>query len=87
MAKAIIVAVRKDENGVITHVKSRAVVANEANTSEQILMKSHVITNITKLHVQYTVPNGTKVRVVDGRYLRSDKNETKEDNLGELPTF
>ena len=87
MAKAIIVAVRKDENGVITHVKSRAVVKNETDTLEQILMKSHVIMNITKLHVQYTVPNGTKVHVAAGSYLRTDGNETEADNLGELPTF
>jgi len=86
MVKAVIIAVRKDDNGIITHVKSRVVVKN-GNISDDVRMKSVVIQNITVLHVEYTVPNGTKVRVVDGRYLRTDANDTKEDNLGELPTF
>lgn len=28
--------------------------------------------------------NGTNVNVVDDKYLRTDKNQTKSDNLGEL---
>lgn len=34
-------------------------------------------------------PNGhrRRVDVVDGKYLRSDRNNTRADNLDELPTY
>ena len=31
--------------------------------------------------------SGEYVRVVDNAYLRTDSNNIKQDNLGELPTF
>lgn len=31
--------------------------------------------------------NGAHVHVTDGEYLTTDRNSTKRDNLGNLPTF
>ncbi len=75
--KVTITHVRKDDKGVITHVK----------TKYDELTKTQVITNIISELITYVVPSGEKVHVVDGRYIRSDGNDTKEDNLGELPSF
>jgi len=74
--KSIISKVRKDENGVITHVQ----------TSFGVLTKAQVITSIAH-SVHFVVEDGEKVHVVDGKYIRSDANDTEEDNLGNLPTF
>ncbi|MDR0337123.1 MAG: DUF3892 domain-containing protein [Planctomycetaceae bacterium] len=69
--------VNKNEHGVITHVMT---------SDEKIYTKWNIITNI-KLHVCVLVPSGAKVHVVDGKYIRSDANDTLEDNLGKLPSF
>ena len=88
MANAIIVAVRKDDNGVITHVRTRTK-TNIGYSPPEVLSKVQAIQNITIFHVRYTVldENGPEVRVVANKYLRSVPNDTEEDNLGELPTF
>jgi len=86
MAKAVITAVRKDENGVITHVKVSVEIDGKLVPDGE-RTKLEVIQAITQHRVHYTVPSGEEVRVVDGRYIRSIANDTKEDNLGELPIF
>ena len=88
MSELSIVAVRKDKNGVITHVKTTAIIDGKTVSGGE-RTKQEVIHNITnrKQDMCYTVPGGAKVHVVDGKYIRSDGNDTKADNLGELPTF
>jgi len=86
MVKAVIIAVRKDDNGVITHVKSQVWI-DDKRKPDQELQKFMMIQNIKVFHWECSVQDGTKVHIVDGRYLRTDGNDTKEDNLGELPTF
>jgi len=86
MAKNFIFAVRKDDNGVITHVKTHMEIKG-GYTPDEVRTKFEVIQNITQLHMLYFVSSGEKVHVVDNRYLRTDANDIKEDNLGELPTF
>jgi len=60
-------------------------------TSETIETKQTVIDNInSKNYEYYTVVDdkkGSKVEVVDNKYIRSDANSTKADNLGSLDTF
>ena len=86
MAKAIIVAVRKDENGVITHVKAEVWVDGEQKP-DQVQAKYVALQNILTFKWNYTVADGTPVHVVKRHYLRTDGNQTEEDNLGELPIF
>jgi hypothetical protein len=41
----------------------------------------------TKCYKNYVWVEGEDVRVVDDKYLRTDANNTKEDNLGKLPRY
>jgi hypothetical protein len=75
MSKKTITHVRKNEQGVITHVK----VSDTYTKSEVISQIQH--------GTSFIVPSGTEVHVVDGKYIRSDRNNTSTDNLGELPSF
>ena len=75
----IITNVDKDENKVITQVRING---------GPIHIKEDIVTHIRLTDAKYFVkgPQGdVPVRVVDGKYLRSDANDTLEDNLGELP--
>ena len=74
-AKNTITHVRKDENGTITHVKINGT----------LYLKESIVSHMLIGNSRYYVPSGAIVRVVDNKYLRSDANNTKEDNLGELP--
>ena len=53
--------------------------------------KEEAINNIETGSKYYTdYEKNTPVNIVnaeDGKYLRTDANDTSEDNLGELPTF
>ena len=63
--------------------------------SDKIWSRNHVISKIENSYTFITVykrnekwNKGEKVHVVvadDEKYLRTDKNETKKDNLGSLP--
>jgi len=85
-SSALIVAVRKDDKGVITHVQTTAEIGDKINSGGE-RTKQEIIHNITDEDVHYAVPSGAKVRVVANKYIRSVPNDTEEDNLGELPTF
>ncbi len=41
----------------------------------------------TKFYRNYRWVVGEDVRVVDNRYLRTDSNDRKADNLGDLPRY
>jgi len=87
MANIVIIAVRKDDKGVITHVKTQMEIDSKIVQGGK-RTKQEVIHNITQRGILYTVgTNNTPVHVVDDRYIRTDGNNTKADNLGELPTF
>jgi hypothetical protein len=73
MSKQVITNVRRDRDGVITHLGVEF-------TKEQIIER---IQNNEK----FVVPSGEEVHVVDGRYIRSDRNGTTDDNLSNLPSF
>jgi hypothetical protein len=59
----------------------------------QVVARSEVVRQITMGRVFYTAYQttygtwqfGERVRVVDGRYLRTDDNLILADNLGNLP--
>jgi predicted RecB family nuclease len=75
MSKQTITHVRKNKKGVITHI-----LVGEEYTKAQIIKKM-------KGGSDFIVKDGTDVRVVDEKYIRSDRNGTPEDNLGNLPAF
>ena len=86
MVSSVIVAVRKDDKGVITHVNTTSEIGDKINSGGE-RTKQEIIRKITDEDVHYAVPGGAKVHVVAGKYIRSDGNKTEADNLGELPTF
>lgn len=73
----------KYENGSINEV--------DGDSSWGPLKKEKVITDIDKNNINYQTKgkNGktSDVHTVDGKYLRTDPDQTKSDNLGDLPTY
>jgi hypothetical protein len=75
MSKHIITNVRRDRDGVITHFN-----VNTEFTKEQLIKRMQSGEN-------FVVPSGEEVHLVGGKYIRSDRNNTTADNLGNLPSF
>jgi hypothetical protein len=81
-----IIAQRKNDNDVITHVK---IDLNEEKLPNTDATKQQVIESIRLGNKYKTKINNltSDVNVIDNKYLRSDGNNTKSDNLGNLPSF
>jgi hypothetical protein len=89
-------SVHQDKEGVILSCKIVESVYGKLSTiSEE---KDTIIKNIKDGNEYFTALwNGSlnppkyeekaKVKQIDGKYLRSDSNETKKDNLDELPKY
>lgn len=79
---------RKDKDGVITDLYTRK---DSSAGSGESMTKARLITLLKPLgtNIAKTYNNGLSedVRVIDGKYLRTDANNTKADNLGNLPSF
>lgn len=88
-----------DEETRIEKVKAKEVVEGGSRLdSEKIRTKSAVVKDIDDYGYDYVTATyddehwilGEEVHVVEAngdRWLRTDPNETPEDNLGSLPTF
>lgn len=76
----------KDSTGTITEVKASK---DSTTAAGEIYSKRDMVALLepTGRHTAKTWHNrkSEDVRVVDKKYLRSDANDTKADNLGELP--
>jgi hypothetical protein len=75
MSEQTITHVRKNDDGVITHVK-----VNGQYTKGQMIEK-------IQSGEKFVVPSGAGVHTVAGKYIRTDGNDTEADNLGNLPSF
>lgn len=88
MAIYYVTAKRKDTNGVITDLQTR-----KDSTSADAVPKTKVeLIKVIKPAGSDTAKTYNKgasrdIHVVDGEYLRTDGNNTKKDNLDELPDF
>lgn len=73
------------ESGAITKLKA----SQDSKTAlGQVLSKADMIRQLEHGRHSAETWHGGKaapVRVIDGRYLRSDANDTRADNLGGLP--
>ncbi|MFC5136591.1 MULTISPECIES: DUF3892 domain-containing protein [Haloferacaceae] len=88
-----------DDETSIVKVKQREVIeGGEELDSPQVRTKSAVIKNVDVYNNDYVTSThgsngwklGEEVHVVEAngeKWLRTDPNETPEDNLGSLPTF
>jgi hypothetical protein len=74
MPKQIITNTR-EKGGVITHFN-----VNIEFTKEQLIER-------IKNGEKFVVPSGEDVHLVGEKYIRSDRNNTTDDNLGNLPSF
>ena len=80
----------KDSDGVITDVKTRK---GSTTVSAESMSKSALIKLLKPLGSDtaktYNTATGDSedIRVIDGKYLRTDANNIKADNLGNLPSF
>jgi len=83
----------KDEHGcdVIGKMKYtsnlNSVATEECTKSDMIDYVNKGNSVKTKYYRNNTWVSGENVRVIDNRYLRTDSNNTKSDNLGNLPTY
>lgn len=81
-----IVKIKKNQNGSIN-----SCIVKLANKGTQVESKQTIIDNIKSGEdIYYSEVNGERgalVKVIKGSYLRSDKDETTADNLGNLPNF
>ena len=99
MSQKLLCAVQQDKEKVILSCK--VVESINTKTSATIESKTKIIENIqkTKDADEYFTAlwndklnpgkyeKKAKVEAIDSKYLRSDGNKTKEDNLDNLPTF
>lgn len=73
------------ESGAITKLKA----SQDARTAlGQVMTKADMIRLLEHGHhgaETWHAGKSAPVRVIDGRYLRSDANDTRADNLGDLP--
>ncbi|MCH5316235.1 MAG: DUF3892 domain-containing protein [Eubacterium sp.] len=61
---------------------------NQCNKKEMIdFINAHPGGAKTKYRLYGTWREGEEIHVVDNSYLRTDNNNTKADNLGNLPRF
>lgn len=76
----------KDSSGTILKLKASE---GSPTVSGQVMSKADMIRLLEsgRGNTAKTYKDGrtADVRVIDGRYLRSDANDTKADNLGDLP--
>ncbi|MCY1059693.1 DUF3892 domain-containing protein [Nannocystis sp. SCPEA4] len=76
----------KDSSGTIVRLKASEV---SPSASGLVMSKADMIRLLdpARRNTAKTYKDGrtADVRVIDGRYLRSDANDTKADNLGDLP--
>lgn len=82
--------VHYDENYKGNEVISRLKYSYRGYTTLYECPKRDMINKINQGATAYTVVNGKlgdNVHVVDNLYLRTDGNNTKSDNLGNLPQF
>lgn len=78
----IITNANKDKNDNIINVKV------SLNGYVKELTKNDVINKINQGYIFVTKNNnGPRVRVVQNKYLRTDNNDYKFDNLDNLPSF
>lgn len=85
------------ENNLITDVQVCECSYCYVIRNKRVLSKEEIINEILKQGKKYFIglrrydsdqegySKEAQVRVVDKKYLRSDANKTKKDNLGELP--
>jgi hypothetical protein len=74
----------RDNDGVITTLRA----AKDSQAATGVVMrKSEMVAKLTAGDSARTWNRGKseEVRVVDGKYLRTDANGIKADNLGDLP--
>ena len=85
----IIKEVKYEENQTIVEIKYYYDCDKDKNyytkTKEAVL--NDLIKNNAIYKTEDDKGNRTDVSPVSGKYIRADKNNTKEDNLGELPEF
>ena len=79
-------------NGYIAKVKYTSILSQQAKdecTKSQMINFINQNPHCTKTKYYYNGRwvEGEDVRVVDNRYLRTDANSTKADNLGNLPRY
>ena len=88
MSVYYITEVRTDSNKVITDLNTRK---DNPKAGAVSMTKSALIKLLKPLGNDtaktHTATASEKIRVIDGKYLRTDSNDTKEDNLGNLPSF
>ncbi|MCG2702095.1 DUF3892 domain-containing protein [Candidatus Parcubacteria bacterium] len=92
------ISAKREEDGIITEVFIHPIFQDGHVGEGYIWSKEDVISHIDDRNKVTTIlptgdggwRKGAEVHVVDtgsGRYIRTDKNETPRDNLGELPEF
>ena len=79
---------RSDSNGVITDLNTK----KDSTTAGAVSMTKSALIKLLKplgndTAKTYTATASEKIRVIDSKYLRTDANDTKKDNLGNLPSF
>ena len=88
MAIHYVTAKRNDSNGVITHLETRK---DPTSANSEPKTKAELIKLIkpagSDTAKTYNKGASRDIHVVDGEYLRTDGNNTKKDNLDELPDF
>lgn len=75
----------KDDDGVITDLKA----SKDSQTATGTIMKKKALIDLIENDGHsaktYTAGKSEDIRVVDKKFLRTDSNSTKADNLGSLP--
>lgn len=87
MSKYYVTHQRKDKDGVITDIYTRKG-THDGNGESMSKTKLIKLINDGDTAKTYTEKGASEdIRVIDGKYLRTDANNTKADNLGNLPSF
>ena len=80
---------RSDSNGVITDLNTK----KDSTTAGAVSMTKSALIKLLKplgndTAKTYTATGASEdIRIIDSKYLRTDANDTKKDNLGNLPSF